>query len=159
MRLSHRLTKEYTLKACTPNCLRNGALCSYILPLSFGTNLRWPRELNALQLQKTHANRKSTSKSRKHLHQFDSRWCKCSQHNQINFICSVFLCLVVLWAFAPPAVKLMKMFSWFAGACQIDESYFLNLQAFFFYLHCVSLFGFVVSICSLCVVKLTKVIS
>ncbi len=39
--------------------------------------LRWPRELNALQLQKTHANRKSTSKSRKHFHQFDSRWCKC----------------------------------------------------------------------------------
>ncbi len=29
--------------------------------------LRWLRELNALQLQKTHANRKSTSKSRKHL--------------------------------------------------------------------------------------------
>ncbi len=37
---------------------------------------RWPRELNALQLQKTHANRKSTSKSRKHFHHFDSRWCK-----------------------------------------------------------------------------------
>ncbi len=66
-------------------------------------NVRWPRELNALQLQKTHAYRKSTSKSRKHLHQFDSRWCKCSQHkqikkhckcsqyNQIHFICSAFL--------------------------------------------------------------------
>ncbi len=27
--------------------------------------VRWPRELNALQLQKTHANRKSTNKSRK----------------------------------------------------------------------------------------------
>ncbi len=47
-------------------------------------HLRWPRELNALQLQKTHAYRKSTSKSRKHLHQFDSRWCKCSQHKQIK---------------------------------------------------------------------------
>ncbi len=46
--------------------------------------LRWPRELNALQLQKTHANRKSTSKSWKHLHQFDSRCCKCSQHKQIK---------------------------------------------------------------------------
>ncbi len=65
--------------------------------------LRWPRELNALQLQKTHANRKRTSKSRKHFHQFDSRrckcsqhkqikkHCKCSQHNQIHFICSAFL--------------------------------------------------------------------
>ncbi len=52
---------------------------------------------SSLQLQKTHANRKSTSKSRKHLHQFDSRCCKCSQHKQIkNLICSVFLCLVVL---------------------------------------------------------------
>ncbi len=37
----------------------------------------------ALQLQKTHANRKSTSKSRKH-HQFDSRCCKCSQRKQIK---------------------------------------------------------------------------
>ncbi len=46
--------------------------------------LRWPRELNALQLQKTYANRKSTSKSRKHLHQFDSRCCKCSQRKQIK---------------------------------------------------------------------------
>ncbi len=44
----------------------------------------WPRELNALQLQKTHANRKSTSKSRKYFHQFDNRWCKCSQHKQIK---------------------------------------------------------------------------
>jgi len=33
---------------------------------------RWPRELNPLQLHKTHSNRKSTSKLRKHLHQFDS---------------------------------------------------------------------------------------
>ncbi len=38
----------------------------------------------ALQIQKAHANRKSTSKSRKHLHQFDSRCCKCSQHKQIK---------------------------------------------------------------------------
>ncbi len=38
----------------------------------------------ALQLQKTHANRKSTSKSRKYFHHFDSRWCKCSQHKQIK---------------------------------------------------------------------------
>ncbi len=47
-------------------------------------DVRWPRELNALQLQKTHANRKSISKSRKHFHHFDSRWCKCSQHKQIK---------------------------------------------------------------------------
>ncbi len=30
------------------------------------------------------ANRKSTSKSRKYFQQFDSRWCKCSQHKQIK---------------------------------------------------------------------------
>ncbi len=83
------------------------------------SKLRWPRELNALQLQKTHANRKSTSKSRKH-HQFDSKWYKCSQHNQIPFICSAFLCLVVLWAFAACALS-----NW--------ESCFLNLQVFFLF--------------------------
>uniref|UniRef100_A0A8C1UUA9 Uncharacterized protein n=1 Tax=Cyprinus carpio TaxID=7962 RepID=A0A8C1UUA9_CYPCA len=38
-----------------------------------------PLELNALQLQKTHANRKSTSKSRKHLHLFDN---KCAANTQ-----------------------------------------------------------------------------
>ncbi len=38
--------------------------------------LQWPRELNALQLKKTHANRKSTSKLIKHLHHFDSTCCK-----------------------------------------------------------------------------------
>ncbi len=116
--------------------------------------LRWPRELNVLQLQKTHANRKSTSKSRNRFHHFDSRWCKCSQHkqikkhckcsqhNQIHFICSAFLFLVVLWAFAPSNV-----------CCQIDESVFLICRCFF-YLQRVSFFGCVVSICSVCVVKL-----
>ncbi len=69
--------------------------------------LRWLRELNALQLQKTHANRKSTSKSRKHL-QFDSRCSKCSQHKQMkNFICSTFLFLVVYLC----VVKLTKLLS------------------------------------------------
>ncbi len=42
-------------------------------------------------------------------------------------ICSVFLYLFVLWAFAAPAVKLMKMFSWFAGAFSICMC-FLKLQ-------------------------------
>ncbi len=50
----------------------------------FLKHVRWPREINVLQLQKTHANRKSTSKARKHLHQFDSRCCKCTQHKQIK---------------------------------------------------------------------------
>ncbi len=57
-----------------------------------GLKLWWLRELNALQLQKTHANIKSTSKLRKHLYQFDNTCaanahntnkethCKCSQH-------------------------------------------------------------------------------
>ncbi len=34
-------------------------------------------------------------------------------------ICSVFLYLFVLWAFAASAVKMMKMFSWFAAAFSI----------------------------------------
>ncbi len=46
--------------------LSNAQKCFFM-----SNKLRWPRELNALQLQKTHANRKSTSKSRKHFHQFD----------------------------------------------------------------------------------------
>ncbi len=50
----------------------------------FLKHVRWPREINVLQLQKTHANRKSISKSRKHLHQFDSRCCKCTQHKRIK---------------------------------------------------------------------------
>ncbi len=66
--------------------------------------LRWMRELNALHLQKTHANRKSTRKSRKHLHQFDSRWCKCSQHKQIK-----------------------------KQAAEIDESVFLICRCFFLF--------------------------
>ncbi len=74
-------------------------------------------------------NRKSTSKSRTHFHNFDSRWykcsqhkqikkrCKCSQHNQIHFICSAFLCLVVL----------------LCVCCQIDESVFLICTCFFLF--------------------------
>ncbi len=99
------------------------------------------RELNALQLQKTHANRKSPSKSRKHLHQFDSRCCKCSQHNQIkNFICSTFLCLVVLWAFV---------------ACVLSNwwSCFLNLQVFFFSICSVFLYLIVLWAFAGCVVS------
>ncbi len=68
-------------------------ICSMLLyVVGLQVQLRWPTELNMLQLQKTHANRKSTSKSRKY-NQFDSRGCKCSQHNQINhFICSTSIC-------------------------------------------------------------------
>ncbi len=78
--------------------------------------LRWPRELNALQLQKTNANGENTSKSRKQLHQFDSRCCKCSQKKKKK-ICSV-LFFFWLWAF---------------GACVLYnwQSCFLNLQVFF----------------------------
>ncbi len=90
--------------------------------------LQWPRQLNALQLQKTHANRKSTSKSRKH-HQFNSRCCKCSQHNQINnCICSAFICLVVLWVFA------VHFFIWLQlVCCQNDEVVFLICRCCFLF--------------------------
>ncbi len=48
--------------------------------------------------------------------------CKCSQHNQIKyFICSAFLCLVVLWVFAD---------------CQIDEVVFLICRCFFLFVVC-----------------------
>ncbi len=104
--------------------------------------LRWLRELNALQLQKTHSNRKITNKSRKHFHQFDSRWCKCSQHKQINVICSASLFLLC-------CEHLQRV------CCQIGESVFLICRCFF-YLQRVSFFGCVVSICSVCVVKLRK---
>ncbi len=111
-----------------------------------------------MQLQKTDANRKSTSKSRKYFHHFDSRWCKCSQHKQIKkhtanahntskyilfaarffFGCVVSVCSVSV-------VKLTKVFSYFARI--------------FFYLQRVSFLGCVVSVYSMCVVKLTKVFS
>ncbi len=95
------------------NCYR---VVFHVRGLRRPQKVRWPRELNALQLQKTHTNRKSTSKSRKHLMLITKTnketHCKCSQHNQIkNFICSAFLYLVVLWAFAARVVKLMKLFS------------------------------------------------
>ncbi len=71
------------------------------------------------QLQKTHANRKSTSKSRKHLHQFDSRCCKCLQHNQINnFIAACFF----VWC-----CKHLQ-----CVCCQIDEVVFLICRCFFY---------------------------
>jgi len=73
--------------------------------LTLRVNVRWPREL-----QKTRANRESTSKSRTHLHQFDSRWSKRSQHKQIHVICSAFL----FWL-----------------CCQNDESVFFIFQVFF----------------------------
>ncbi len=73
----------------------------------------------ALQLQKTHANRKSTSKSRKHFQHFDSRWCKCSQHNQIQFICSAFL----FWLCCEHLQRVR---------CKIEEVVFLICRCFFY---------------------------
>ncbi len=105
------------------------------------TIVRWPRELSAQQLQKTHANRKSTSKtsSRKHLHQFDST---CAANAQNFILQRVFF----IWLHCEhlqhlQCEHLQRVFSnWW--------SCFLNLQVFFFYLQHVSLFGCVVSICS-----------
>ncbi len=51
--------------------------------------------------------------------------CKCSQHNQIHFICSVFL----FWLCCEHLQRVR---------CQIDESVFLICRCFFFYLQCVS---------------------
>ncbi len=46
--------------------------------------VKWPRELNVLQLKKTNANRKSTSKLREHLHQFDNT-CAANTHNTTKY--------------------------------------------------------------------------
>ncbi len=77
--------------------------------------------------------------------------CKCSQHNQIHFICSAFLFLVELWAFSACALSnwrkcflsLQVFFSicsaflflvvlWAFAACVFSNwgSCFLNLQVF-----------------------------
>ncbi len=96
-----------------------------IQSIHFDTHiLRWPRELNTLQLQKTHENRKGTSKSRKYFHQFESRWWKCSQHKQIK--------------------------KHTANAHNTTKSILFAARFFFF--------GCVVSICSIFVVKITKVV-
>ncbi len=89
-----------------------------MLFIVISVRLRWPRELNTLQLQKTHANRKSTSKSRKHFHIFDSRRCKCSQQNQIHLICSTFL----FWLCCEH-LQCVR--------CQIDKSVFFICRCFF----------------------------
>ncbi len=84
--------------------------------------LRWPRELNALQLQKTHANRKSTSKSRKHFHQFDhcnilyinvgvGDMAKISYHNlfrNINFFHDSLSCWFLIFCLSS-AAKLISL--------------------------------------------------
>ncbi len=84
-----------------------------------------------MQLQKTHANRKSTSKSRKHFHQFDSRWCKCSQHKQIKKHTANAHNTTKYILFAS------RFFFWLCCehlqhvCCQIDESVFLICRCFF----------------------------
>ncbi len=104
-------------------------------PSSNEGNIRWPRELNALQLQKTHANRKSTSKSRKHFHHFDSRCCKCSQRKQIKKHA----------ANAHNTTKYILFAARFFFGCVVSicscvlsnwGSRFLNLQEFFLFAGC-----------------------
>ncbi len=63
-------------------------------------------------------------------------------HNQIHFICSAFL----YWLCCEHLQHVR---------CQIDESVFLICRCFFYLQH-VSFLGCVVSICSVCVVKLRK---
>ncbi len=81
-----------------------------------------PFDLRTLRIEKHLQIKNTTSSILQHMH------CKCSQHNQIKKrAANKILYLVVLWAFAPPAVKLIKMFSWFAGAFSICMC-FLKLQ-------------------------------
>ncbi len=91
------------------------------------------------------ANRKNICKLSKQLHQFDNIHVKNARNTTketrykyyslfgcVVSICSAFLYMFALWAFAAPAVKLMKMFSWFAGAFSICMC--------FPKLHCIELF-------------------
>ena len=52
--------------------------------LDFDSVRRWPWELTALQLEKTHAKRQNTSKLRKHLHQCGHRTVLCSGQMKAN---------------------------------------------------------------------------
>ncbi len=83
--------------------------------------------------------------------------CEHLQHVRCQFDESFFLICRCFFLFA------VRFFFWLCCEhlqhvrCQNDESCFLNLQGFF-YLQRVSFFGCVVSICSMCVVKMTKVV-
>ncbi len=93
-----------------------------------------------LQIEKKHLQMKKTLSSIwQHTWANKETHCTCSQHNQkrnarckynlfdcVVSICSVFLYLFVLWAFAPSAVKMMKFFSWFAGAFSICMCFLLQ---------------------------------
>ncbi len=132
---------ETRLSACAPNTAREYSVELFRV-LCLNALIRWPRELNALQIEK------NTCKKRKQLPQFDKTRCKCSQHNQIKkraanrkkhlqikkilssiwqhtcckcsqhnqkrntllwaFAMCFFICLWA-FAFAPSAVKMMKM--------------------------------------------------
>ncbi len=107
--------------------------------------------------------------------------CKCSQHNQIHFICSVFIffgCVVSIlqhvlsnWGSRFLNLQVFFLFAarffsflvvlWAFAACVLSNwrKCFLNLQVFFLFAARYFFFGCVVSICSVCVVKLTKVFS
>ncbi len=88
--------------------------------------------LHLENFRKQHANRKSTSKSRKHFHQFDSRWWKCSQHKQIkkNTANAHNTTKNILFA--------ARFFFWLCCehlqrvCCQIEEVVFLICRCFFY---------------------------
>ncbi len=104
---------------------------------------QWPRELNALQIERaatssiwphTRCKCSQHNQKKKRLQikkTTSSIWlhtsCKCSQHNQKKKRTANKMYLFVLWAFSPSVVKIMKMFSWFAGAFSICMC-FLKLQ-------------------------------
>ncbi len=118
----------YYFFICTSKSLRTFFFIIITIIICFWKRslIWWPRELNALQIEK------NTCKLRKHLHQFDSRCCKCSQHNQIKkrtankilFGCVVSIC---------------------STCCQTDEDVFLICRCFFY----VHVFSEVAALCSL----------
>ncbi len=73
------------------------------------------------------ANRKNTCKLRKQLPQFYNAHTANAHNTTKKETAANKLYLLVLWAFAPSAVKMMNMFSWFAGAFSICMC-FLKLQ-------------------------------
>ncbi len=118
----------------------SGMLCFYIFWDASESILRWPRELNVLQLRETHINRKNTSKLRKY-HQFDNT-CAANTHNATTCrntlhmlsvfgwdvsMCSAFLYLVALWVFAAHFCRFCWVFTvrfciWLPGMGSISNT-------------------------------------
>ncbi len=93
-----------------------------------------PKKRNVLQIEKKHLQIKKTNLINLTTHTLQMLTTqpkkKCAANKMYSVVLwefAMFLYLFVLWAFVSSAVKMMKMFSWFAGAFSICMC-FLKLQ-------------------------------